>query len=711
MRREIHRSIVLAGGFAIVLAAASGAQAQEAGPDSLTAVSLRPVVVTVERSAWPLTASTAAVSRLHVDEISRLPNVTLADALRQIPGIAIVDFSGDGTMPQVMARGFYGGGEAEYVVVLLDGKPLNDVQRGLVQWDAIPLTAIERIEVVRGGASALYGDAAIGAVVNVITRDPVTSAAPSWSVAAGSNTTIDASVYAGEDLFGRPVSLFAGLDRTEGFRDHAERTLARAGATYGLSTGETGSLELSALAHWREFEEPGPLLEDDLQADRAASDVFYRFDRTRENAQRIAVEGQRWWGGTRLDASISGDRRGSDAVRTLALAPTFADTKLRELSTARAVGSLQISLADSPLPGVDRIMMGADVSYGDVESDYYAILTGTRNDYLDSGGERGALDASGNGSRSNASAFAEYTLLPMDAVRISLGLRADWLKDEYRATEPEENEVSASHTALSPKAGVNVRWLNTGAQIGHVYLNAGRSFKAPTLDQLFDQRSLPVPFPPFSLTTSNSLLDPQYGTQVEVGLYHSAALEGLGVDASLSAYRIDMRDEIDFDLATLRYVNIARSRHVGLEAGLRLTGSSGVSAFVTAATQSVTRRNGDNHGKQLKAVPKQILNAGISARPLTPVQVGVGVSHTRGIFLDDANTIEHPAFTSLDSRVELSLPGAMSGGRLFVDVRNMLDSHFSTTGYPDPSGSGEDAPIYYFPASGRTLRLGMQVGR
>ena len=57
-----------------------------------------------------------------------------------------------------------------------------------------------------------------------------------------------------------------------------------------------------------------------------------------------------------------------------------------------------------------------------------------------------------------------------------------------------------------------------------LWLSASRTFKAPTLDQLFDQRPIPIPFPPFSLTTSNPDLDPQRGTSVEAGIYHDALL-------------------------------------------------------------------------------------------------------------------------------------------------------------------------------------------
>src|SRR5688572_33006375 len=92
-----------------------------------------------------------------------------------------------------------------------------------------------------------------------------------------------------------------------------------------------------------------------------------------------------------------------------------------------------------------------------------------------------------------------------------------------------------------------------------------------------DQRSIPVPFPPYSVTTSNARLAPQYGTSIEGGLYHRASLGGVGgaaarLTATLSVYQMDMKDELDFDVQSLRYVNIGRSRHRGIEAGVTLSG-------------------------------------------------------------------------------------------------------------------------------------------
>ena len=132
-------------------------------------LSLDTVTVTAERVPLEPDRSAAAVTVVTAEAIERRPVQNLADVLRLTPGFAFLGGDGAGVPPAATVRGFYGGGEAEYVLVLVDGRPINDVETGVVDWELVSLDAVERVEVVRGGASSLWGDAAVGAVVNVVT--------------------------------------------------------------------------------------------------------------------------------------------------------------------------------------------------------------------------------------------------------------------------------------------------------------------------------------------------------------------------------------------------------------------------------------------------------------------------------------------------------------------------------------------------------------
>jgi outer membrane receptor protein involved in Fe transport len=257
---------------------------------------------------------------------------------------------------------------------------------------------------------------------------------------------------------------------------------------------------------------------------------------------------------------------------------------------------------------------------------------------------------------------------------------------------------------LEPMTELLLSW--SAVNSGSFYANVARSFKAPTLDQLHDRRATPVPFPPGSVTISNPELNPQRGTSMEVGAYHRLqSSSGLfAAELTLSAYRMDMTDELDFDLGSFRYVNVGESRHDGIEAGLRLDFGGLLAVTTNVTRQDVTARAGDFSGNQLKAIPRDAVSAGITAVHPAGLSGSLTLVRASGIFLDDANTIELPNYTTVDGRVAW---GGFNGVSVFAEAFNLLDETFSSTGFPDPAGSDV---VFYHPAAGRTVRIGAEVG-
>jgi outer membrane receptor protein involved in Fe transport len=688
------------------LAWTSSASAQSAAGDSARAPALGTIVVTAERTSTTLASSVAAVTRLPAAELALTPRATLADVLRRAPGFAVIDLDGLGFDPQVMVRGFYGGGEAEYVVVLIDGRPVNQLQTGLVAWDVLPpLASIEAVEIIRGSASPLYGDAAIGGVINVITRPRDTSPTLRWDASGGTYGTLRASLDAAPVRGAPTLAVGGGVDRTRGFRDHAGRTAGRIRASLAFANGPDGRLGLTARSHWRDFDEPGALLESLMEEDRRSSDALFRFDHTSDQSHALTLDGSRRLGArVRIGGSLGGEIRNTDAVRTLALSPGFGDTKLREASNRRAAGSIQLDIADSPLPGSDWIVAGAELSHGMLDSRYYQVAGGSRDDYATASGERGDLDAAGDSRRTIGSLHGQYNLQPSDGVRVALGVRFDGVRDHFTPDGPGDAErADGSHTAFSPRFGLNLRYLNRERSTGNAYLVISSSFKAPTLDQLYDVRTVPIPFPPFAIRTSNPDLEPQRGTSLELGLYHGAELfSSVRANATLSVYHMEMKDELDFSVEEFRYLNIGRSRHRGVEAGATVAGAR-ASTFANYTLQAVTSRSGANAGNRLKAIPRHTVTGGVSLRPWRMLETSVTVASVRGVFLDDANTVELPDFTRLDARLAYGVRGLS----VFLDIRNVLNARYSSTGFLDPAGSGEP---YFHPAAGRVIELGMRGG-
>ena len=684
--------------FALSLLATWPLAAQQQGAradrDS-TLVRLETLVVTADRTALSIATSTHAISVLTRATIEASPARNIAEAVQQAAGLTFVDFDGSGGDPQLMVRGFYGGGEAEYALLLVDGRPLNALESGRIAWDAIPLAAIERIEIVRGPASAAWGDAALGAVINVITRSAVARGGR-IAFSGGSFGRLNGSINGALELGNRRVTYFGSATDLDGFRDHAERKSGSIGVSWAVDDATT----ISTVHDWRDFDTPGPLTAAELTQDRAASSPFYRFDGTRDRRHQLHID--RAWsaGSARWSVGLAGEYRHEDRLRTVALAPTFADSKDRVLGASRLVATAQTEWS-SLLAAADALLFGIDLSGGRLGSTYYNVVTGPADIYAGASGSRGDVHADGSGTRIAAAAFIGYNLPLTAALRFSVGARADWLRDRYTADTPDGNTVAARHTALSPRAGLNLRYAEDPRHTGHLWLSVSRSFKAPTLDQLFDQRRFPVPFPPFELGFANTELDPQYGRNMEAGLYHGIAIvPGLTARVSLAAYLMDLRDELDFDIETLSYQNLSRSRHRGLETGLDVDAGSVIAAWARFTRQSAFSRDGDHAGNQLKAIPRKLFTAGMRARADWGLSASLMTSSVWGAHIDDANTIVLPGWTRWDARLGLEL----SAFTAWVSSANLFDADYSTTAYAD---AADPETIYYFPAAGRTLELGI----
>lgn len=177
------------GALLLLLLAASDAEgtrspAAPAAPVPELAVS-DSIVVVAERGPATLATVTSAVSVLDREEIERRPADDLAELLASLPGFALYFAEPWASAPPMAsARGFFAAGEAEYVQLRVDGVPVYDPESGIADLRRVRAGDVERVEALRGPASALYGDTALGGVIEVFTRRvPATAGQPRESFA------------------------------------------------------------------------------------------------------------------------------------------------------------------------------------------------------------------------------------------------------------------------------------------------------------------------------------------------------------------------------------------------------------------------------------------------------------------------------------------------------------------------------------------------
>jgi vitamin B12 transporter len=171
---------------------------------------LDPVFVTATRTPQAVANVLSDVRVIDAATIRQAGPVTLTELLQAHGGVEIAANGGPGQLAAVFVRG----ANAGHVVVLIDGVRTGAATAGTASWENIPLAQIERIEVLRGPASSLYGADAIGGVIQIFTRQGERTTA---RIGAGRWGTRDAAIGIGRQFGDTRVSLEAAAQRTDGF--------------------------------------------------------------------------------------------------------------------------------------------------------------------------------------------------------------------------------------------------------------------------------------------------------------------------------------------------------------------------------------------------------------------------------------------------------------------------------------------------------------
>lgn len=282
--------------LSLVVAAAWPAFSQTASSPQL-----RETVVTATRTAQPLSDLLADVTVVDRDTIERSGAAGLADVLARLPGIEFQRNGGPGTTTGVFLRG----SESRFTAVYIDGVRIDSQATGGAAWESIPLGQIDRIEVLRGPAAAVYGSDALGGVVQIFTKRGEGPFAPFVGIGFGSHGTrkADAGFSGSQGAFDYSLGLVD--ERSEGFNS---RTAAgqnpdldgyrsrSANAKLGFQLNRAHRLEASVLAN-----------DVNSQYDSAST----RDDRNLRELNTLGLNWQARWTeaySTRLSISDSRDR-------------------------------------------------------------------------------------------------------------------------------------------------------------------------------------------------------------------------------------------------------------------------------------------------------------------------------------------------------------------------------------------------------------------
>lgn len=236
------------------------------------------VVVTATRTEVEISDSPQPIGIITREEIRNTPERTIPEIIQRAAGVSISNSGPTGSLTTAHIRG----SEAGQVLIMINGRRINDAQNGQFDLSNLPLSRdeIERIEVLRGGASALYGADAMGGVIHIITRSP---AREPRATVASSFGRFGTQEYSLSHLW-KPgplgYGLFASRGISDGFRPNSDYHAWTLGGDLYYDLPWKGELKISARNIRKEIGVPGTITlpdPDDRQKDNLTQlDLHYR---------------------------------------------------------------------------------------------------------------------------------------------------------------------------------------------------------------------------------------------------------------------------------------------------------------------------------------------------------------------------------------------------------------------------------------------------
>ena len=193
-------------------------------------------MVTATRVAQPLLDVVADVTVLDRAAIERSGAVGLADVLARLPGVELARNGGPASVTGVFVRG----ADPRFTAVFIDGVRVDSQSTGGVTWNVLPLAQIDRIELVRGPAAAVYGSDAVGGVLQLFTRKGEPGFAPSASVGVGSHGLASAQVGISGGTGSVDYALSLAGERSTGFDSQPGSNPDRDGHEHGSLSASIG---------------------------------------------------------------------------------------------------------------------------------------------------------------------------------------------------------------------------------------------------------------------------------------------------------------------------------------------------------------------------------------------------------------------------------------------------------------------------------------
>jgi iron complex outermembrane receptor protein len=632
-----------------------------------------PVIVTATRFEDRYLDKPVNATVITAEDIRRSTAKTVPDVLQEHAGIAIHDlFGNNAASTSVDLRGF-GATGTQNTLILLDGRRLSDNDLSGVQWSAIPLAAIERIEIVRGSGAVLYGDGATTGVINIISKSP----ARIGNLAvlqgrAGSYDTLEGQLYANYFTGDIGFNLVGSSYTSDGYRDNNDNRQNNLQAEVRWLTGR-GDASLKVGTDDQDLRLPGARTVqpsagiNQLETDRRGTSTPLDYaDRT---GNRATLDWRREMGFGEFSLGLGYRDKEQKSYFDFNGFPDYREADLDVWSVSPRMRFPQ------PFAGFPNTLV-AGIDY--YRWDYRLRISNSQANIVQ---PFNTVDA----TQENTALYVHNTTQLSRRLTLVAGARGERYKinasDSYDPTAPGGVFGSGApaggqdETEYAYELALRHQFAADWAAVGRI----GRSYRFANVDEIYEFSGPPL------FSREFQFLRPQTAQTYEASLERRTARGALRA----TLFQIDVDDEIHLDVYStgIGNTNLPPSRRRGLELEgqqmlgetLRLAGSytytdaefsEGVLPGSSLTQQSVVIA-----GKTVPLVPRHKLNAGASWTFVPKARLTALVTYVGSQYMenDEGNTgVKIPAYTVAD----LKLAWEDRGWRLSAAVNNLFDEQY-----------------------------------
>jgi iron complex outermembrane recepter protein len=662
--KKMHGIIVL---FILILTAeAARAEDKEAQAPN---TALGRIVVTPSRTEKGLSDVAASMSVVTESDIKNSDAKIVPDAIKNLAGIYAYDATGVGAGGTVNLRGFYGG-MSSYQLVLIDGVPQNKAKDKLVNWDLMPIDNIDRIEIMRGPASSLYGDNAMSGVINIITKKPSGKPHAGASFSYSTFTTQNYGAYLSDTLnsFGYYLGLNSLL--TNGFREHGDYENIQVYGRSNYSINDTQNMRFNFnFSAKTQGAFPWSLSQAQIAQNRRQARPGTENDSVSENTFSLDLA-HHWGFGRASDLETIFYYR-FDGMGSFYTSGLLQNTTRQQLERENVYG-LPVRLKTAfDIFGVNNsVVTGIDLEWDNFNYEEFSAPFQTR---------RGTPTASYYVTRNKVGPYLQDEIKIVEILKAVLGVRWDWVGFDFDDRKTPSNSQRKVMSKTTPSFGLVLSY-QEGSEL---YGSFGQAFRTPTIGQMFTYGA-----------SANTNLLPEEAANYEVGVRHHFNER---LNASVSVYWMKINNEIWYDNASRKYQNYGRTFHDGVELGADYKVAKPLKLF-----GNYTYSRAVNDTDELKN--KFLVNA-----PINKGTVGMEVDTGFGLkacasstwigtaYIDSANLDTLGHYNTVDVKISYKYRWFEA----YFSIKNMFNKKYNSSGY-------KSANINYFtPEPGRTLEFGV----